>query len=180
MPTPLMTRFPGHTFSVRISRLVTTIGATYAALCTRVIHAGAQVFQGSGLKGGVNHATQLQGISHSSDLREATIHTLIAVLNFLGLIAVTTVIIAGFFLVTSLGNDEAKEKAKKTILFTLAGLVIILFARVIVGFITVYIFAPFIGAIVGAGFYEAILRPLLQVPPRDMDLGRRVLGDDDV
>ncbi len=51
-----------------------------------------------------------------------------------------------------------------------------------VGYITVYIFAPFLGAIVGGGFYEAIFRPLLMVRPRDMEqemLSRSSALDDD-
>ncbi len=39
-----------------------------------------------------------------------------------------------------------------------------------IGYITVYVMAPFLGAIVGGGFYEAIFRPLLSVKPRDIDL----------
>lgn len=62
-----------------------------------------------------------------------------AVLNFLALIAVIVVIIAGIRLIVSQGEDEAKDKAKKTILYALLGLIIVLFARVIVGLITVYL-----------------------------------------
>ncbi len=58
------------------------------------------------------------------------------ILNYLALIATITVIIAGFYLVLSLGNEEGKEKAKKIVMYTLIGLVVILFARIIVGFIT--------------------------------------------
>lgn len=64
---------------------------------------------------------------------------IIAVLNFLALIAVVVVIIAGIRLIVSQGNDEEKDKAKKAIFYALAGLVIVLFARVIVGLVTNYL-----------------------------------------
>ncbi len=64
---------------------------------------------------------------------------IIAVLNFLALIAVVVVIIAGIRLIVSQGNDEEKDKAKKAIFFALGGLVIVLFARVIVGLVTNYL-----------------------------------------
>ncbi|UPA22187.1 TrbC/VirB2 family protein [Candidatus Peribacteria bacterium] len=64
---------------------------------------------------------------------------LTAVLNFLALIAVVVVVIAGIRLIVSQGEDEAKDKAKKTIFYALGGLVIVLFARVIVSLVTVYL-----------------------------------------
>ena len=60
-------------------------------------------------------------------------------LNFLALIAVVIVIIAGMRLIISQGDDEQKDKAKKAIFYALAGLIIVLFARVIVSLITVYL-----------------------------------------
>lgn len=72
------------------------------------------------------------GQGDAGDAREVVVDIIKRVLNFLALIAVVMVIIAGFYLVLSLGNDEQKDKAKKIILYTLIGLVIILFSRVIV------------------------------------------------
>jgi len=48
-----------------------------------------------------------------------------------------------------------------------------------VGYITVYVMAPFLGAIVGGGCYEAIFRPLLSVKPIDLDATARYLNDED-
>jgi amino acid transporter len=72
---------------------------------------------------------------------EGEIKTMVAdviniILNFLGLIAVIVIIIAGIRLIISQGEEEAKEKAKKTIFYALIGLVIVLFAKVIVGLVT--------------------------------------------
>jgi type IV secretory pathway VirB2 component (pilin) len=58
------------------------------------------------------------------------------VLDLLGIIAVIYIIIAGIRLIVSQGEDEQKDKAKKTILYVVVGLIVILVARVIVGFVT--------------------------------------------
>ena len=81
----------------------------------------------------------LNGIPGSTDPRQVITQILAAVLNFLALIAVVIVIIAGMRLIISQGDDEQKDKAKKAIFYALAGLIIVLFARVIVSLITVYL-----------------------------------------
>ncbi len=53
-------------------------------------------------------------------------------LSFLGIGAVITLIIAGFFYITSFGDEERQEKAKEIIFGTLIGIVIILSAFVLV------------------------------------------------
>ena len=69
-------------------------------------------------------------------VRDAIVNALKVVLNFLALIAVVFVVVAGIRLIVSQGEDEAKDKAKKTILYVIIGLIVVLFARVIVGFFT--------------------------------------------
>ncbi len=84
----------------------------------------------------------LEGIPDATDsdgLRETIINIIEAILNFLALIAVIIIIVAGIRLIVSQGEDEQKDKAKKTILYAIVGLVIVLFARVIVGLVTVYL-----------------------------------------
>lgn len=69
-------------------------------------------------------------------VRDAILRALEVVLNFLALIAIIFIVVAGIRLIVSQGEEEQKEKAKKTILYVIIGLIIILFARVIVGFFT--------------------------------------------
>ncbi len=69
-------------------------------------------------------------------IRDIVLRVLYFVLDFLALIAVVFIVIAGIRLLVSQGNDDQKDKAKKTILFVILGLLVILFARVIVGFFT--------------------------------------------
>lgn len=84
----------------------------------------------------------LEGIPDAADadgLRDTIVNIITAILNFLALIAVIIIIIAGIRLIVSQGEEEPKEKAKKTIFYAIVGLVIVLFARVIVGLVTVYL-----------------------------------------
>lgn len=73
------------------------------------------------------------------DVRDVIITILEAVLNFLALIAVVVIVIAGIRLIVSQGEDDAKDKAKKTIFYAIIGLIVVLFARVIVSLVTVYL-----------------------------------------
>lgn len=75
------------------------------------------------------------GIGNQTDIRVAIIKVLKAVLNFMALIAVVFIVIAGIRLVVSQGEDEQKDKAKKTIIYVIVGLIVILLARAIVEFI---------------------------------------------
>lgn len=79
------------------------------------------------------------GSGSAGTYRGIIITILVSVLNFLALVAVVVIVIAGIRLIVSQGEEEAKEKAKKTIFYALIGLIIVLFARVIVGLITSYL-----------------------------------------
>jgi zinc transporter ZupT len=120
-------------------RWTAQISAGLTALCVPLIHAYAQAFQGAGLQGGINHGTGIKGIAQNSDIRDQAIKVMKALLNFLAVIAVAVIIIAGIRMILSQGEEDGKEKAKKTIFYTLIGLAIILFARVIVGLVTSYL-----------------------------------------
>lgn len=116
------------------SRLLLTLASFSSALP----RANASVFNGGGVNEGLGAASGVVGVS-SDDPRQVIIGVLEAVLNFAALFAVIMVITAGFYLVLSLGNDDKKEKAKKIIYYTLIGLIVILFSRVIVSFVTVWL-----------------------------------------
>ena len=68
-------------------------------------------------------------------VRTKIIEILTTALSFLNLFAVIAVVVAGFYLVLGGGTDESKEKAKKILLYTVIGLLIISFSRVIVGLV---------------------------------------------
>lgn len=79
---------------------------------------------------GTPSAVDKQGI------RDVILRALAFVLDFLALAAVIFVVIAGIRLIVSGGSDDQKDKAKKIILYVIIGLLVVLFARVIVGFFT--------------------------------------------
>ena len=96
---------------------------------------GSKVFAAFGgnipdIPGTANPGTGSEGI------RTAILNALKFVLNFLALLAVIFIVVAGIRLIVSQGEQEQKDKAKKTILYVIIGLLIVLFARVIVGFFT--------------------------------------------
>lgn len=82
--------------------------------------------------GGVDPGTS----GNTESIRKVIISVLTTILNFLALLAVIFIVIAGIRLIVSQGEEEQKEKAKKTILYVIIGLIVILFARVIVSFFT--------------------------------------------
>ncbi len=96
----------------------------------------AQVFDGPGLEGGLTEAEGVTGIA-TGEPRTIIVNILNAVLDYAALLGVIMVIVAGFYLLFSFGEEERKEKATKIIFYTLIGLAVLLFARVIVGIVTV-------------------------------------------
>ena len=68
-------------------------------------------------------------------IRASVIHVLLFVLTFLALAAVITIIAAGILLIVGAGSETSVQRSKKIILYTVIGLVVVFFARVIVGFL---------------------------------------------
>jgi type IV secretory pathway VirB2 component (pilin) len=117
-----------------LQRLYVSTGMMVTSVALAIPNASAQIFGPTGdVLPGAPDAT------NSSDIRRRIIDILQQVLNFLALIAVIVIIIAGIRLILSQGEDDAKDKAKKTIIYVVAGLVVILLAKVIVNFVTTLI-----------------------------------------
>lgn len=109
-----------NTFSLRFS---------YAAIAfLSAPKAFAQIFGDVPDIGGVEGGSE-------DEIRESILSVLETVLNFMALIAVIFIVIAGIRLVISQGEDQEKDKAKKTIFYVIIGLIVILIAQAIVGFI---------------------------------------------
>ena len=71
----------------------------------------------------------------TASIRQGILDILDVILSFMALIAVIVVVIAGIRLVVSQGEEQEKDKAKKTIFYAVIGLIIILLAQAIIGFI---------------------------------------------
>lgn len=71
----------------------------------------------------------------TNEIRSGILQVLDIILSFMALIAVIVIVIAGIRLVVSQGEEQEKDKVKKTIFYAIGGLIIILLAQAIVGFI---------------------------------------------
>ena len=71
----------------------------------------------------------------TDEIRTGILDILDIILSFMALIAVIVIVIAGIRLVISQGEEGEKDKAKKTIFYAILGLLVILLAQGIVGFI---------------------------------------------
>lgn len=77
-------------------------------------------------------ADKYQGIAIHTEFTEGVLFWLNFFLGFLFLLAMVMLIYAGFLYVTSLGNNEQSDKAKKIVIYVVIGLILIIFAWVIV------------------------------------------------
>jgi succinate dehydrogenase/fumarate reductase cytochrome b subunit len=75
------------------------------------------------------------GLSGQADIKQAIVDLLVRVLDFITIVGVVYVVIAGIRLIVSGGDEGEKDKAKKTIIYVIIGIVVVLFARVIVVFV---------------------------------------------
>ena len=94
---------------------------------------GRPIYRGGGVQEGVGAAALIQGVA-TGNLRQQIGNLVNTALNFAALIAVTVIIIAGFYLLFSFGDDAKVTTARKIILFTAIGLIILVLAKVIVSF----------------------------------------------
>ncbi len=69
------------------------------------------------------------------DIKTLIVSIVTTVLDFVLLIAVVYVIVAGIRLIVSGGDEAQKDKAKQTIIYVIIGIIVILFARVIVSLV---------------------------------------------
>lgn len=123
----------------------------------------AQFYNGPGIVGGISHAEAVGGITGFS-IRDVILNVLLAVLAFMGLAAVVVIVIAGITLVLSIGDDGAREKARKIILYAVLGLVVIVLAAAIVlliinatGGASIFGPVPDLGATGGTDIRETVL-----------------------
>ena len=76
-----------------------------------------------------------EGTADEGTFRNNVIEIIKKVLSFMALVAVVLIVIAGIRLVLSQGEEAEKDKAKKTILYVVIGLIVIIIARALVDII---------------------------------------------
>ena len=75
------------------------------------------------------------GLSGDADLVNVITTIITKVLDFVLILAVAFVVYAGIRLIVSGGDESAKDSAKKTIIYVIVGIIVVLLARVIVVFV---------------------------------------------
>ncbi len=94
--------------------------------------AHAAVYGGSGIQSGLSLFSGLGGISTATSVPQLISIFVTFLLNIVLIIAVLAIIIAGIYLIVSNGDEGNKDKAKNIIFYVAIGIVLILFARVLV------------------------------------------------
>ncbi len=112
------------------------IKKTSSSLALALLFVNQAFAQGTGFWSNPKGGSAQPGATASGDLG-TNISTMINYfLGILGLVAVGFLIYAGILMVTAGGNEEQVGKARKLIMYAIAGIVIILLSYTIVQFVT--------------------------------------------
>jgi hypothetical protein len=98
----------------------------------------AQVFDGDGLIGGLNQAqSELSGtgIREESNLVIVIVAVINAVLPYAAIAAFIAFVVSGFLFILGFGSETAVQRAKKIMIWSAVGLVVIIFSFVLTSFI---------------------------------------------
>lgn len=91
-------------------------------------------FNGGGIAAGLGYATGIVGLLNG-DPASIISGVIDRIIFFLAILCVLVIVIAGFYLILGFGEESARDRAKRILLYTTAGVFVVVFARVIVGFI---------------------------------------------
>ena len=104
----------------------------------------ASVFNGAGLVGGLGAAQSNlagSGIRMDTNLIIVIVSIINAFLPYAAIATLVAFITAGFFFILGFGSDGAVQRAKKIMIWSAVGLVVILFAFIITEFIITFALA---------------------------------------
>lgn len=107
-------------------------GTAFAASCIVAPKAFASVYTGCGILCGIGLASGIGGLTQVTSIVDLILLIINFILSIALLLAVLAIIIAGLYLITSNGDEGQKDKAKKIVFYAIIGIILILFARVIV------------------------------------------------
>lgn len=110
----------------------------FTSLSTAALLSQVRVFQAFAQIGSVPEIpdTYDPGTVGTQGFVDLVLRVITIILDVILVIAVLFVIIAGVRLIVSGGDEGQKDKAKQTIIYVIAGIIVILFARAIVTFIS--------------------------------------------
>ena len=107
-----------------------------ALLLTAPVHTLASTFAGGTLEQGLIEAEKVRLDGHEgTNIRDSIWNTVLVVLSYMGLAAVTVICIAGIFLILGFGNDQSRERAQKIIFWSLIGMIVIALSSAFVRFV---------------------------------------------
>ncbi|HLC75506.1 MAG TPA: hypothetical protein VJB82_00070 [Candidatus Peribacterales bacterium] len=129
---------------LHVRQIIESIG--FALIAFAILFAGiagggalkASVFDGDGLIEGLSTAGEElddTGIREETDIVVAIGEIINFALTFAALLAFVAFVVAGFMFILGFGSDSSIERAKKIMIWSIVGLVVIVFAFVIVQFI---------------------------------------------
>lgn len=84
---------------------------------------------------GENYLGSPPDIKGANNLHKGVVGVVNELLNFVALIVLVLIVISGFRLLLSQGDETARDSAKKTIIYLIIGLIVIVFAKAIATFI---------------------------------------------
>ncbi len=87
-------------------------------------------YSGSGVE-----QPNVEGIPSNLSVTDVLLRIIRFFLDFVLILSMLMLIIAGLYLIVSLGDEGNKEKAKKIVIYVIVGILLILFARAIVVFV---------------------------------------------
>jgi hypothetical protein len=125
-----------------VSRLIlVTVFLAFLTLFLFSVSGGslrASIFDGAGLVGGLQEAEgelSGSGIRTDNNIVLVIVAIINAILPYAALAALVAFVVAGFFFILGFGSDTAIQRAKKIMIWSAVGLVVILFALIITRFI---------------------------------------------
>lgn len=130
-----MIRSIKKTLAATVATLALVFGVSLVPALT-----GPAMAQTNNLQKGVCNGVEATGVNNCSDANGTDLKNLVKnILNILswviGVVSVVMIIIGGFRYIISSGDSGQVQSAKNTILYAVVGLVIVIFAQVIVRFV---------------------------------------------
>jgi len=113
-------------------------GVTFALISLPGQKLTASVFDGGGLVQGLTEAQNElsgSGIRPDTDIVVVVVSIINAVLPYVALLVLVAFVVAGFLFILGFGSDTAIQRAKKIMIWSAVGLVVVLFAFIITQFI---------------------------------------------
>ena len=113
--------------------LLTAVLGLLAATAVGFLTNG-QALLGATIQSNLKAVQGVGGIASGIDFRTAVVNAVKTAISYLALIAVVAIVVAGITFMVGMGSDTSIQRARKIIIYTIVGFLVILFAAAIVTF----------------------------------------------